>query len=114
MNLKRKLREKAVYFPANPVGHGGQKTYGAPVEIDCHWEDMVTVMVDPKTNNQLAFKSQIMTDYKVKEQGVLWLGTVKELNSPTDPFENDDAAVIQMVDRIPGVSAKQKLFTAYT
>ncbi len=112
MNLKRKLRGYCVYFGPGPLSDSGKKTYLAPVELRCHWEDSQEQRLDASGNVWMS-KASVMLEVPVPKLGALWHGKLIELVSQTKPFDNPNASEVRMVDEVPNRKDDQKLYTAY-
>lgn len=106
--------QKCVYW-GNPQNDGyGGKTYDAPVEIDCRWEDKEEVDIGwfstGHPGNILLSKAAVMVTQDLELNGYLWRGTLDELNDSgsgyddiTDPKLITGAFAIHRIDRIPMV-----------
>ena len=118
-SLRRKLRDRAVYWAPEKGSVSGQYTFLAPVEVCCHWEDVQVEFLDRAGNKQLC-KSRVFCDTDLSRLGVLWKGCLKDLadgsgadaTSP-DPFLNADAYEVRQCSKIPSVRSTDSLFTAY-
>lgn len=114
MRLKRKLPQKAVYWPPGVSDSGGQKTFSSPVEIDCRWEDRQEQRGLPGSATAWASKARVYTDHEVKSEGVLLKSRLTNaLTDLTDPFANGAAAEIHEVESMPSFDNDQTLYTAY-
>lgn len=111
MNYARKLNEDAVYWPVTGTTRTGQRAYGTPQAIKVRWEDGQ----EQKwlNNNVWTSKAAVMTTVAVKPLGVLWYGLLADLTDTDEPFKNLEAAEIKLVERIPSVSATEKIYTAF-
>lgn len=114
MNFKRKLNQKAVYWPRGTRGKDGKEAFGDAVEIDCRWEDtQVEVKDATRANGIWSSKSVVDTDYPVEKGGYLWQGKLEDVLDPADPRKNTDASRIEYRDAVPSREADQTLYTAY-
>lgn len=112
MDLKSKLLQKAVYWPRPTINKQGQKTFGVPIQIDCHWEDEQEIRID-KNGKEWMTKSKVYTDHPIVAEGVLWEGEFKDVTDRVTPFNNPDITTIAEVGKVPNLDADQKLFCAY-
>lgn len=112
MNIKRKLNQFAVYWPPGPPSHSGATTYGTPIELRCRWEDSTQEMIDPK-GDKWTSKAEIWTLVQLINLGVLWKGKFKNLVDKTNPMKNPGASAIRSHEIIPGVSAKDILYSSF-
>jgi len=112
MNIKRFLRQYAVYWAPLGVDDNGNQTYDDPVEIKCRWEDKQQVFTSA-TGQEKVSKSIVYTDVSLLPDGVLWLGTLNQLDEVYSPFENRDASAIQAAHRIPDRKAKKFLIIGF-
>jgi hypothetical protein len=101
---ERNLTQTAVYW-GNPVPDGsGGYTYDDPIEIDCRWEDGVTVNTDT-----LGIEYNILAEVQVKqdldEDGMLFLGTLDDVDSGglDDPASAGAHTIIRF-DKIPNLT----------
>lgn len=114
MNLKSKLPQTAVYWAPGGPGRSGQKTFLAPIEIDCRWEDRQEQRGMPGSVTAWASKARVMTDHEVENEGVLLRGKLTlALTDLEDPLANAKAAEIREVESVPSLKATQILFTAF-
>ncbi len=105
--------QTAVYW-GNPQNDGfGGRTFDEPKEINCRWEDKVEVNIGWVStgypgNIQLA-KASVLVLEDLDINGVLWLGTLDELETKysdddiANPIRIDRAWAIHRVDKIPMV-----------
>jgi len=112
MSLIKKMRKQsAVYWPKVGIDDQGNTKFGPPIQIKCRWEDVHEEFTDlvgvVKVSN-----SKVYVDRDTNEGGVLWQGTLSQLDSQTDPFKQKKAYVIQSFSRLPNLKAKEFLLTA--
>ena len=108
------LKQTAVYWGA-PVNDGyGQFTFADPIEIPCRWSDSIQVVSDGK-GNDVVCKSAVMVDRDLEELGMLYLGTLDDLDSAEegDPVSIDHCYQIKRFDKIPTIKARSWLRVAY-
>lgn len=113
MNLKRKLTGFVVYFPPAVVGRDGRKAYGTAVELKARWENQESSVRNPTTGETWQSKAMVYLDTVVEELGVLWHGRLADKANGSDPFKNDGASQIRMVESIPSRKQSQTLYVAY-
>lgn len=92
--------QTAVYWaPAGNNGFG--KTFAAPVEISCRWDDVSEQVIDQQGQETMS-KAKLLLTGDVIEGGFMYLGTLDDLDSsPQDPREFPSAYPIIQVLRTP-------------
>jgi hypothetical protein len=120
--LEDMLTDLAVYWA--PVGPDdtGRKTYAAPVEVKCRWEEAGQEFMDPAGNRRVS-TAVVYTDVDTEPLGVLWHSTKKvgdtagsaisELTDEDDPFANAGAYEIQRFAKLPTFDGDEFLRTSY-
>lgn len=86
------LNQTAVYW-ANPVKDGyGKFTFDDPIEIDCRWIEKTKLIMN-KNGDQINSFAQVQVNRDMKEQEMLFLGTLDDLDSSEeeDPQEIDNS-----------------------
>lgn len=114
VDVTKFLQQKAVYW-GTPTSDGyGGFTYADPVEIAVRWTDSVSVITGAD-GEEIVSKAMVMTGIDVAEQGVLWLGTLAEVDSADedDPTNLALAYVIKRFDKIPDLTATGFLRKAF-
>ena len=114
--IKKVLKMRAAYWEPGSPDDAGNKTFAAPVEIKCRWEERVQEFSG--TNNEAMLSNAVVyVDRDVKTLGVLKLlevgQTLNGLTSTTNPFANDKAWEIKRFDKLPTIKATQFVRTAY-
>jgi hypothetical protein len=112
-------KQTAVYWPPGSEETGGRDyddygkpMYASPVEISCRWEDVVQEFVD--TENEITFSQAIVyVDSDVRLRGVLFLGTLTDVNDLNNPKDNEGAWEIRRFDKLPNLRNTETLRTAY-
>lgn len=118
------LNQRAVYWHPKAAGDEGEVTFEEPVEIVCHWQNVVEAYMDRRTGDEATSRSKIFVDRDLVELGVLWLppagGTNLEagealiaLTSETVPFSNPGAFEIRRFDKVPDFDGEEFVRTAY-
>lgn len=108
------LKQTACYWGA-PVNDGyGGFSWAAPIEIPVRWTDSTQVVSDGK-GNQIVCKSVVMVAVDLQELGMLYLGTLDDLDSAEedDPASVDGCYQIKRFDRIPTIKGTTFLRVAY-
>ncbi len=108
------LQQTAVYWASPKTDGIGGFTWADPVEIKCRWTDSTNV-VTGRDGQELVSRAFVLVDRDLEEQGVLFLGTLLELDSTQedDPTELDGALLIKRFDKIPDIPAKLFLRKAF-
>jgi hypothetical protein len=76
--LARNCKQRAVYW-GSPVEDGqGGKTFAAPVEIACRWEEMNQIVSDAK-GSELTSRAVVYVLQDVDEEGFLYLGDLLDV-----------------------------------
>jgi hypothetical protein len=112
--IARNCPHTAVYW-GNPQNNGsGGKTFDAPVEIACRWEDMHQVVSDAK-GNEITSRALVFTTQDVVEEGMLYLGLLTSLTvaQKADPMTVDRAYVIKRFQKTPSLEGSAYLRKAY-
>ena len=104
--LTRTCVQTAVYWGA-PVedGYGG-KTFAAPVEIKCRWEERTQTLTD-NMGTVIGSRANVYVLQDVDEEGYLFLGSLTDLTTPqkSDPASVDGAWYIKQFEKIPALGS---------
>lgn len=98
--------QTAVYW-GNPINNGqGGVTFDEPYEIFCRWEGINEVVVG-NTGNSFSAKSVIYLIEDVQEEGMVFLGTLNDLDSDTyeNPISSNMTYIIKRFDKIPSLNS---------
>lgn len=114
--IRKVLKMRAAYWEPGVPDDRGNRTFVAPVQIKCRWEERVQEFTG--TNNEAMLSNAIVyVDRDVKLLGVLKLlevgQTVNTLTDPANPFANEKAWEIKRFDKLPTIKATQFVRTAY-
>jgi hypothetical protein len=116
--LKKTFNQTAVYW-GNPVAdHVGGFTFDAPVELTppdngVRWEEMIQVISDHK-GSEITSRAVVYLLQDVKEEGVLFLGTLNDLydlglessnGGIEDPKVFEHTFIIKRFDKVPGLGS---------
>jgi hypothetical protein len=99
--LKRTYTQTAVYW-GNPKEDGfGGKTFDAPIEIKCRWEERQQVLTDAKGNIE-GSRASVYILQDLDQQGFLYLGTLVGLTTDqkNDPTKVEGAWVIKQFEKV--------------
>lgn len=102
MNVKRKLRQDAVWWSCTGRTQSGGFTFGAPTEIKCRWED-VSEIRDTVTREERRSTAGVLLTAAVKKHDMLFLGTLADLDSSADPMTEATALQVKRVRLIPNL-----------
>lgn len=94
--------QTAVYWGnPQPDGYGGTD-YDDPVEIYCRWDDQ-TERITNNQGEEIVSKAQILVTQDLDEGGLLYLGTLGDLDSAQedDPETVSGGYKIQRIDKNP-------------
>ena len=94
--------QTAVYW-GNPASDGfGGITFDDPVEIDCRWDEKMTVIVN-RLGKEVVSKAVLLLTQDVDEDGYLYLGTLDDLDSADEesPETIDGAWRIMIATKNP-------------
>lgn len=105
------LKQKAVYWAPTGTDRFGKKSYATGIEIKCRWEDVTEQFLDQQ-GQMVISKAKVYVDRDVVIFGFLWLGTLAEATSTTDPLKNKGAREIQAFAKLPNLKAREFLRTA--
>jgi len=110
----KQLNQTAVYW-ASPTedGYGGF-TWADPVELNCRWQASTRV-ISVANGDQIVCRAVVFVNQDVDEQGVLYLGTLDDLDSgqEADPLTVDGAHKILRFDKSPTVREDAYLRKVY-
>lgn len=86
-------------------GEGG-KTFAAPVQLSCRWEDMHQIITDAK-GTEMTSRALVFLLQDVDEEGMLYLGTLADLNSADEenPMSVDGAYIIKRFQKTPSLGS---------
>lgn len=107
MNIKRKLRQFAVYWAPAEADETGRQGYAGPVEIKCRWEDVQQLQEEANAGDNWVSKSTVYVDRELQLQGVLWKGKLADLPTPAEPFANPGAEEIKKRSSLPDARATE-------
>lgn len=86
MSLTSLCTETAVYWaPGAPDGYG-KRTFAAPVEIKCRWQDQIIRAVDD-VGVEFVSRAVVYPLQDLEGWGRLYRGTLASLSGETDPAE---------------------------
>jgi hypothetical protein len=109
--LSKTCVQTAVYWgsPTND-GYGG-KTFAAPIEIFCRWEDRNEIFI-AANGDEAVSKSVVYVLLDLENEGYLYLGTLDELYDSAessgvtlDPSEIVGAQIIKRFDKTPALNS---------
>lgn len=123
--ITRMRRQNAVYWPPAGPNDFGKQSFGTLVELTLgggvnsrvRWEDREEEFVDAAgtvvMSSSVVYCPALPGGGEVEIGGFLWLGDRTDLTDETEPGNNDGAAEIRMVDKLPNLKASEFLRTAY-
>lgn len=109
--ISRMRKQVAVYWPMIGTNDAGEPIYGPPEEIKCRWEDVHEVFKTAAGDDTVS-NSKVYVDRETPEGGVLWEGSIEDLENQMLPFENDGAYAIRKFSRVPNLKATESLLIA--
>lgn len=111
---RRVCKQTAVYWGAPTENGYGGFTYDDPVEIAVRWENKTEVITDSKGQEQVS-KAEIFLTQDIDEQGMLFLGTLDDLDSAEedDPTTVNGAYVVMKFEKIPDMAGREFTRKAY-
>lgn len=92
--IASKCTQVCVYWGSpNETGDGG-KVFANPIEIACRWENINQVVSDAK-GNEITSRALVFIgeDIDVDEEGMLFLGTLDDLEALYDDSSGDSSGV---------------------
>lgn len=92
--FSRFLKDDVVYFAPGAVQANGQYAYAAPVVLKALWLEATEEFLDRNGAKQVS-KTVVFLPQDVQLLGVLWLGTIADLTSESEPFMNPGAYEIR-------------------
>ena len=103
--MTKNHKQVAVYW-ANSVedGYGG-RTFDAPVEIDCRWEQKQELFIDASGRESVS-KAVVFVGQDIAPGEYLFLGALDDLPSAPTPMDADVTAYeIRGFSKIPNIRA---------
>jgi hypothetical protein len=103
--IRRSCKQAAVYW-ANPTDDGyGGRTFDAPVEIKCRWDDREQLLSTDE-GEKIISRAVVWLSADCNVNGVMWKGTLAQLTtaqkaSPVKELEN--ICLIKRMERYPGL-----------
>ena len=114
--LRRMLKQTCVYWDVDEMNEEGQRTFKAPVEIKCRWEDTNEQFIDRNGQPQTS-SAKVFVDRDVTLLGVLWLPpdniqlaegeAIGQLTDESRPFNNPGAFEIRKFGKIPTLKQRK-------
>ena len=105
----RGLNQTCTYWaPTETRDLGGKRTYDAPVQHACRWEDR-TEMYQDKQGEEKISKSKVFLIVDLDLDGYVMLGT----SAASDPTVLPEAYEIQQKSKIPDLRSVTSLVTLY-
>lgn len=106
-NIERNLRQTATYWAPGAEDSYGSRSYSAPVQLPCRWEDKTEMFIDKKGKESKS-KSKVFFASDLQLDGYLLLGTSAE----TNPRNVANASEIRNVFRTPDLRNNTQLYVA--
>jgi len=104
MNITKYLKQTCVYWGSPIVDGYGGRTFDAPVELSCRWEDRRELFRDA-SGNEVVSESIVLLGQSVDLGGFLYLGTISDLDSslsvPSEVDGMEAAREIRYVKKTP-------------
>lgn len=102
--LKTVCVQTALYWEFDGSDGYGQANYKAPREIACRWQDEV-IQLKGKDTKEIVSKAQLLVLEDLKENSILALKKLSDIDSTTDPLELDDAYEVMTMSKIPMIKS---------
>ena len=118
--ISRMCNQTVVYW-GSPLNDGyGGKVFANPVEIQCHWEDVLQT-VRKAQGEEIMSKSVVYPLQDLDEEGWLFLGTLDDLydlaessfGAISNPLKFDGAYEIKRFDKLSNLKATEYVRKAY-
>jgi len=97
---QRFMNQTAVYWAHLGDNAQGEPIFDEAVEIRCRWDDTHQEFID-QNGATVVSRAAVMVDRDTPERGRLFLGTLEDLVSQTDPEENYGAYEIRSFNKTP-------------
>lgn len=98
--ITRMLRHAyCVYWPPTGIDQFGKPTLGAPLELNCRWEDKIEEVLSVDGEKTLT-KAKVFVSQDVVPRGVLVKGRIATITNQLDPFKNVDLFGTTLAHRI--------------
>ena len=105
---QRHLNQTLTYWPPGQDDRYGKPLAGAPIQIDCRWEDRIDE-VQSKTGQEVTSRSRIFIEGDVDLDGYVYLG----VTAVPDPSKLDGAYEIQAKGHQPDLRGLRELTVIY-
>lgn len=105
--IKRLCKHTAVYWEPTGSDGYGNNTYANAKQIKCRWVNE-TELIQDNQGKEIVSNANILTLIDLKEDGMLYQGTLNDLDSSQqdDPKTVQDAHAIVRFTKVPDVSGK--------
>lgn len=118
MNVRRKLRQKCVYWELKESNTEGQPDYDLPVELPCRIvKDHLQVDKEGRT---LISQTQVNTEQELIEGSIVYLGSWQNLADAYPdadpsflPFKTPNCWEVRHTSEVPDLKARRFWRTAY-
>lgn len=107
-SLDRKLNQTATYWAPGVTDVYGKRSYSAPVQLQCRWEDRHEMIMD-KVGQEAIAKSRVFFAEDLELDGYLFLGC----DYSDDPTAVVGAYEIRQIARVPNLRNLSTLYTVY-
>ena len=105
MNIRKFLKQKAVYWAPGTLDGFGGMTFLDPVEIPVRWTDVQKLFVNYEGVEVLS-RSKLMVDQDLEVKGMISLMDLVDISSNQSPFDNN-AFEVKAFMKMPDVKARQ-------
>jgi hypothetical protein len=116
MRVLRRRYQNALYWSPGGIDADGNRVYGTVVELKddraVRWED-INEAVTTRSGETIVSRSKVYAGEDLEEEGVLWLGSLADAVSTTQPFANPGAFEIRKFSKIPNLRATEFLRVAW-
>lgn len=104
--ISKHCNQTAVYWGSPQDDGEGGKTFAAPVERACRWEDMHQIITDAK-GTEMTSRALVFLTQDVDEEGMLYLGTLDDLDSADEenPMSVNEAYIIKRFQKTPSLGS---------
>ena len=113
-----------VYWGSPNEMGDGEKVFASPIELLCRWESITQAVSDAK-GNSINSRALVFLTQDVEEEGMLFLGTLEDLEILYDdssgdssgvwydPMNIDKAYIIKRFQKTPNLEGTEFLRKAY-
>ncbi len=106
------LNQTAVYWERGESDGYGDYDWEDPVEVSCRWVEKNERFLDLNGEEKIS-KAKVLVNQEMSVGDYLYLGSIDDLTSSSDPANTEGAYPIRQFDRIPDIFGEEFLRRAW-